>query len=62
MEFFDNAILNNKQSIINYNNKKTFFINKNKLNEKRHLDNNRQLSENNLFIFKYNFFQPIKNY
>ena len=46
--FFGKTILNNKQSIINYNNKKTFFINKNKLNEKRHLDNNRQLSENNL--------------
>ena len=45
---FDNAILNNKQSIINYNNKKTFFINKNKLNEKHHINSNRQLSENNL--------------
>ena len=46
--FFGKTILNNKQSIINYNNKKTFFINKNKLNEKHHINSNRQLSENNL--------------
>ena len=45
---FDNTIINNKKSVINYNNKKIYFINKNKLNEKNHIETNRQLSENNL--------------
>ena len=45
---FDNTIINNNKSVINYNNKKICFINKNKLNEKNHIETNRQLSENNL--------------
>ena len=47
---FDNSIFNYQKSINKFNNRKIFYINKNKISENQHIENNKHTSEENLKI------------